>query len=81
MCNAYSLDCIRFLKDDQKQWELCLEHTFFTVGKLKVLVCTYLHTRVLPTLAGSGSKQPAPLKTDQYFPVQFSHKLFDACIK
>lgn len=32
-----SLDCIRFLKDDQKQWELCLEHTFFTVGKLKVL--------------------------------------------
>ena len=37
--SAFSLDCIRFLKDDQKQWELCLEHTIFTVGKLKVLVC------------------------------------------
>ncbi|XP_065909231.1 KICSTOR complex protein ITFG2-like [Dysidea avara] len=32
-----SLDTVRFLKDDQKQWELCLEHSFFTIGKLKIL--------------------------------------------
>jgi len=33
-----SIDTVRFLKDDQKQWELCLEHSLFTIGKLKILV-------------------------------------------